>query len=626
MKSRTSSFNSTVFRKDITRFAPAWAAYLILLVLVLVNIADSGNVYYRAMNVQDAIVAMAWVNLIYAAVVAQLIFGDLYNSRLCNALHALPITRDGWFVTHTAAGLSFSLVPNLAVALIGLPALRLGAGWSIVFWWLLAAELQYILFFGTAVLCIMLSGNRLGQLATYAMICFAGMAAAWLATSIYEPLLYGIQFDEEAFYPYCPVAYMTQMTDLLFLDRVRIDDEFGNFMHYELLGVAPGEGWGYLAICVALGMLALAGALALYRKRKLECAGDFVAFKKMEPVVQVLVTVFAGGFFHLFGDAFGIGSKYVLIFCGMVVGFFACRMLLMRTNRVFQKKAFLGCGAILAVFAMTLAVTWMDPAGITRWVPELDEVESVSFSRAYSLYRHEDYPFTATEAEDLKALLSVHRDCVDRKNDTADIHEDAVWAENGAYYSDMNLRLEYKLKNGRVINRFYGINPQSEVGQILKGYYTRPECVLGFGEEQAHMMTDYIRSIYVDGMTEQLYDLDHLDVDGFIDAILADCAAGNMAQVSGYHYPNNYDLMDEEYDLGVCYVEIGWDHEKWQTTRQSYSEDSGIISYSNFRLYRSCTNTLRWLEDNGRLSDEAMKEMVVKYGGAYAEFAIPMGN
>ena len=107
MKSRTSSFNLTVFKKDITRFAPSWGAYLILLLLVLTTISDSGYAYHRARNVQDAIVAMGWANLIYGVVVAQLIFGDLYNPRLCNALHAMPITRDGWFATIRPRRLAF---------------------------------------------------------------------------------------------------------------------------------------------------------------------------------------------------------------------------------------------------------------------------------------------------------------------------------------------------------------------------------------------------------------------------------------------------------------------------------------------------------------------------------------
>ena len=137
MKSRTSSFNLTVFKKDLTRFAPAWAAYLIVLLLFLMGAMSENQAYYRLNSMKDAIVIVSWANLIYAAVVAQLLFGDLYNSRLCNALHAMPITREGWFVTHVASGLAFSFLPNLFVALLGLPLLQLEAGWSAVLWWLL---------------------------------------------------------------------------------------------------------------------------------------------------------------------------------------------------------------------------------------------------------------------------------------------------------------------------------------------------------------------------------------------------------------------------------------------------------------------------------------------------------
>ena len=138
MKSRTSFFNKTVFKKDLTRFAPAWGTCLILMLLALISMANRSQAYYRLQNVRDSIIAMSWVNLIYGAVVAQLLFGDLFQSRMCNALHALPLTRDGWFVTHSASGICFSLLPNLAAVLIGLPMLRLGVGRSIGFWWLLA--------------------------------------------------------------------------------------------------------------------------------------------------------------------------------------------------------------------------------------------------------------------------------------------------------------------------------------------------------------------------------------------------------------------------------------------------------------------------------------------------------
>jgi len=623
MKSRTSSFNLTVFKKDLTRFAPAWGAYLILLILVLVNIADSGSAYYRIRNLQDTLLAMNWVNLFYAAVVAQLVFGDLYNSRLCNALHALPMTREGWFATHTAAGMAFSLLPNLVATLIGLPILRMEAGWSAAFWWLLGSELQYIFYFGIAVLCIMLSGNRLGQLATYAIITLAGLAAYWLASSFYEPLLYGIQISETPFLRVCPLGWMSMMNDVLVIDSTRVVDEFENFMYHEVHGVAPGEGWGYMAICAALGILALAGALALYRRRKLECAGDLVAFKPMEPVVQVLVTLFAGGFFHLFGDAFGIGSKYVLVFCGMVVGFFACRMLLMRTNRVFQKKAFLGCGAIVAVFALTMLVTWLDPVGVTRYIPAGEEVESVSFSQTYSLTQHNEHCFTTGDMQEIEELMQVHADCITREASAQPGGTEEI-------YHSFTLRLEYKLKNGKTVNRFYEVQPHSRAGQILESYMTRPECVLGFPEEQAYKMLPFIRSIFVDGMSYEEFDLDGLDLEGMMDAIIADCKAGNMAQISGYHYPSNYDLMGKEYgyyDMAVCYLELSWDYERMQAALLGGIPEYGsVISYSTIRIYQSCTNTLKWLQDNGMMTEEMKLEMVEKYGGAYVEFAVPTGN
>lgn len=609
MKSRTSSFNLTVFKKDWTRFAPCWGAYLIVLLLVLMNISGESDAYWRLRNVPDAIIAMATVNLIYAAVVAQLLFGDLYNSRLCNALHAMPVTREGWFVTHAAAGLTFSFLPNLAISLVALPVLRLEAGWAALLWWLLGSELQYVFFFGVAVLCVMISGNRLGMLALYAMIQFAGLAAYWLASVIYEPLLYGIQVNGELFYPFCPVGEITQVRDVLVLDYERLEDEFGVFLRNEVYGVAPGAGWGYMAIIAAVGVLALVVGLALYRKRKLECAGDFVAFKSMEPGVLVLVTVFAGGFFHLFGDVFGLRMKYVLIICGMVVGFFACRMLLERTTRVFRVKTILGCGVILAVFGLTLALTVWDPLGVTTYIPEADEIESITFSNSYSLHRHSDMGSQAVSPEDIEAILGVHSDCIDGSaHQITGLHPDS--------FHTMNLRLEYKLKNGKTVNRFYDVYPMSEAGQVLKSYYTQPECVLGFAPERIPEMTQYIRSIYADDMMDVQFDLESLDLEGMLEAIVADCEAGNMAQFVGFHYPANYDLLEnpEKYDFQVSYLEIGWDHEMLESVLADNSTPHGILSYRSLQIYMSCENTIRWMLDNGLLTEVSMKETLQHYG------------
>ena len=611
MKSRTSFFNKTVFRKDLTRFAPAWGACGVLMLLALISMADRSYAYYRLQNVRDSIIFMSWLNLIYAAVVAQLVFGDLFNARLCNALHALPLRRENWFGTHVASGITFSLLPNLAMVLIGLPILRLESGWVAVFWWLLASELQYLFFFGIAVLCVMLSGNRLGQLALYAMIQFAGLLAYWMISAIYQPFLHGIQFSEVPFLRICPLANIANTSDILVIDHTRIENTLGELEYFRINSVTPGAGWGYMAICALVGILALAAALVLYRRRKLECTGDFVAFSAMEPVVTVIATVFAGVLFHLFADAYGMNLRSVMLGAGMIIGFFACRMLLERTTRVFRKKAFAFCGTIVAVFGLTVLLTYLDPIGITRYVPESEDVESVTFSQSYSLNSHSGFPCTAISEEEIAQLQRVH---------ALGITKEAGSQPGGTeeVYNTFDIRLEYKLKNGKTVNRFYEIHPLSEAGRILKPYFTKPECVLGITAEQVKDYAPYVRSVNTNNREGAEYDVESLDVEDMLNAIIADCEAGNMAQTNGYHYPANHDLLgeDKKFDDLIIYLEIGWDRELLQRDMQNggYGTVSSL-RYTNLRIYRSCENTLKWLEEHDLLTEEALQEMTIKFGG-----------
>ena len=627
MKSRTSFFNKTVFKKDLTRFAPAWGVCTILMLLALISMADRSYAYYRLQNVRDSITAMGWLNLIYAAVVAQLLFGDLFQSRMCNALHALPLRRESWFGTHVVSGMAFSLLPNLVIALLGLPILRLETGWSAVFWWLLASELQYLFFFSIAVLCVMLSGNRLGQLALYGIIQFAGPMGYWMVSMIYQPFLHGVQFSEIPFVKVCPLVNISTMSDVLVIDYEKIFNTLGELETYRINGVTTGNGWGYMVICAGVGILALIGALVLYRKRNLECTGDFVAFRSMEPVVTVIVTLFAGVFFHLFADAFGMNLRSVMLGAGMVIGFFACRMLLERTTRVFRKKAFAFCGAIIAVFGLSVLLTYLDPIGITRYIPETEDIESVTFSRSYSLGGHNGFASVVTTEEEIEELQKVHADGITKEagiqpGKTDDPHSDEL-------YSNFDLRIEYKLKNGRTVNRFYDINPRSEAGIILKDYFTRPEHVIGITAEQVKTYAPYVRSVYTNTREVVEYDMKALDVEGMLNAIIADCEAGNMAQISGYHFPHNYDILGEDrvFDDQIIYLEIGWDRELLQRDMQNHPDAGGYggyvlpsLRYTNLQVYRSCENTLKWLEENGLLSEEAQKETRVWYEGPTAVF------
>ena len=117
MKLRTSFFNPTVFKKDLTRFAPTWALYTVGLFMVMAVCMDSAYQYRQAENLVSILGVTAVINMGYAFLNAQLLFGDLFSARHCNALHAMPLRRECWYMTHVIAGLLFSLVPNTIFAL-----------------------------------------------------------------------------------------------------------------------------------------------------------------------------------------------------------------------------------------------------------------------------------------------------------------------------------------------------------------------------------------------------------------------------------------------------------------------------------------------------------------------------
>ena len=88
MKLRTSFFNFRVLRKNLSRFAPLWILYAVGEVLGLMTLPMTGPSAAR-----DLICLMGPVSafhMCYAFLVAACLFGDLFDSRMCNGLHAMP--------------------------------------------------------------------------------------------------------------------------------------------------------------------------------------------------------------------------------------------------------------------------------------------------------------------------------------------------------------------------------------------------------------------------------------------------------------------------------------------------------------------------------------------------------
>jgi ABC-2 type transport system permease protein len=557
MKSRTSFFNAAVFRKDILRFAPVWVLYLIgSLLLGPENVASSAGFSGSARELISSVSSMTLVNFLYAILTAQLLFGDLFNSRLSNALHALPIRREGWFLTHTLSGILFSLAPNLVLSLIYLCYLE--QLWYVSFLWLLAVTLQYLFFFGVAAVSAMCTGNRFAMATVYGLINFFSEVVLWFVMTFYAPLLYGLQIREADFSRFCPAIEMSQFDDLLIFRR-EVTERPVNGILVTYIPEHISQDWWYLAIVAGIGLVLLGLALLLYRKRNLETAGDFAAFPKMKPVICVILTLTSGAILATMGELFS-SSAYFFLAVGIVIGYFVSQMLLQRTLRVFHWKQFLGCTAIGGALALTIFLTALDPLGITRWTPRPQDVESVTITDLYY------YDVASSSGPNYSSSDSIRRTII--LEDTQAI-EDVVRAHNliltGRRSPAGNtgaIHLTYTLKDGRQITRRYYYLHGTEAGKLLDQIFSRPEFILGYEDWEEYL--SQIKTVTVDGTVYTSTEANEL-----LEAIRADCEKGTMFQ-------------SRSSDLVHAYVDI--------------EAKDGSTKW--IAVYIDCTHTRQWLKDH----------------------------
>ena len=536
MKSRISFFNAAVLKKDITRFAPAWGLYLTGMLLSMLTLFPSSE-YHLSRDLGLTIGPLSAVNFCYALVCGALLFGDLFNSRLCNALHAMPMRRESWFVTHLVSGLLMSAVPNLVVALCMMP--RLGAFWFAGLIWVGGLTLSYLFCFGAAALSAMCTGSRFAMTLVYGLINFLSILVMWTVQFLFESALFGIQINTLPFVFLSPVAWLCTR-ELAFVDFS---------VGYSI------NGWPYLAGIGIIGILLLAVALILYRKRHLEGAGDFITVRFLSPVFLVLYSLAAGMLLFIFFNLFGTEENYFFLAVGIAVGFITGRMLISRTVKVFRAGTFIGLAVMLAVIFGSLGLLKMDAFGIVRWQPKEENVASVSVRHAY-----DEYSYTADDPEEIRQLLDIHSQIIDTRD-----HSIPRWGTN--------IVLTYNLTDGRTVTRYYPTDYTIEAGQALARLFSKPEYVLHTDDPEA--LKEKLNYIALDAYTGSYRIVTGKAAQELLDAIIADCEAGLMNQDWNYH--NLYDPTKDD---------------SWGYVTLAFPGKQDL--YIN--IWNSAKNTIAWLE------------------------------
>ena len=463
MRSGTSFFDLTIYRKTVNRFWPLWAVNLVIWLFVLpfdglITFGDyidggrAGTVMLRwARNVGERATEFGVVFALFAGlVVAMAVCSHLYNNRSANFMGALPCRREGQFLSTYLAGLTMLLAPNVVIFLLTL-LIEAVAGtvvWISLLYWLAAMSAMEFFFYSFAVCLGQFAGHILALPVFYGV--FNALAiAVW---SLMEWVLSVYYFGYSSLGGgESVVSWLTPV-----IPFIQMDIDF-----IEINGVITCsiDGLWVAAVYAAVAVALTACAMLLYRRRHLETAGDIVAVRAMRPVFKYGVAVCAGMFGGvLLEQIFGLGEIGMMVFVLIwgIVGYFVAQMLLDKSVRVFKKWK--GAAVVTAAFLLLFAVIGFDLTGYETRVPAVSNVASVEIGGLHS----EDYDsgyglydVVLTDPEDIAAVVALHEGIVYVGEEySVPVRDDTGW---------VSFNVDYTLKSGVVMSRRYSMRMDAEL-------------------------------------------------------------------------------------------------------------------------------------------------------------------
>ena len=494
----------------------------------------------------------------YALIVAACLFGDLFDSRLCNGLHAMPMRREGWLITNLVSGFLFALIP--AVVTGGVTAALLGECAWIALVWQGSSLLQFFFFFGVAVFSALCAGKRLGMVAIYGILNFLSLLIFLVVSTIYQPMLYGVVVSDDWFTLFSPLVEMASHTYM--------EGTYDKIQGFSFLRWLP-ENWNYLWICAGVGVGFYGLCWPLYRKRHLETAGDFLSFKPARVFFLVAYTFGLGTALYYFAELFGLDGNYLFLTAGMLIGYFTGWMLLERTVKIFTKKVLAGFAAFAVLFAGSMGLTVLDPLGVQTYIPAAEKIESVSLyptgsSYIYTMQR--DYSgWYITDPDEIAEVRQLHGRMLN--------------APYGKPGETVFVDVTYRLKNGTQVYRSYEVLAEDILAEELSAFLSDVRAIFHTSDwEELVQNVEEMRIYLEDDSAGYEYELlDPAQQQAVLEAIRLDAEAGTMAQPNNLH-------PDEE---AVASVHLCW----WQKMNQGEG-----TRWETVRVFAGCENTVAFLE------------------------------
>ena len=481
MRSKTSYFNGTLFKKNLSRYWPLWglASFggAMFPLAMLLELLHNGFQFWSPLETRQAYYTVLSygvpvISIVYAILCAMAVWNYLYNARSVGMMHTLPIRREGLFVTNVLSGLTMMAIPYAVTGVLLVLVSLLFGGFEPmgVLVTVLGVMGESLFFFGLATLCAFIVGNVFMLPALYGLLNFIAVLTDFMVNLLAQGFCFGLNSSYSGTVEWLsPVVYLIQkISPNSTYETQWVTDRLGG-QRYEtsvLTSVTLENGW-LIAAYAAAGAVLLGLAWLLYRRRRSESAGDVVAVGWMKPVFRYGCAVYAailGGrlLYALLWESFQSGQYFTLlpmILCmiaGGAVGYYAASMLLAKTPRVF-KTTWRGMLAVALGCAALCGAMKYDLFGVTRRVPAPDSVKLVNVYAADSNY----YLTPGQDDALIEKVRALHQAIISDKDYALTTASAATEAYSGADgevpYAYTTVRFTYTLNSGLKVERRYSL-------------------------------------------------------------------------------------------------------------------------------------------------------------------------
>ncbi|MCI7510956.1 MAG: ABC transporter permease [Firmicutes bacterium] len=463
MKSKISFFNAGIFKSMLKRFWPLWTAYfavwfmclpLPLLVARLQGVKESAVTVVTA-AMKTSVEASVVSGFLMGILAAMAVFGFLYNSRSCGMIASTPVRREAVFCSAYLAGALPVLAANLFIAVLNwLFTLSSGIEGACIFKMnaiLFAVNsMEFLIFFSISAFIAMLTANIVALPVLYLIFNFVFLGMEYVVRMLYGMFIFGYSD-----HPDCVLEFMSPLIYLFTRIGINVNISTGS-------AAVSLTNWSALLGYIIAAVVFSVTALLLYRKRRMESAGDVIAVNSLRPVFKFCVTACAALcfgllFFVIISTLFTSLSMSMLVLSagliiGAFIGYFASEMLLKKSFHVFKGswKGFVITAVLCIVFAFVCVTDLFD---LSSQLPDADDIEAISCSS-------ESRGVDIKNRSDIEALLRVNKAIIADRDKYEGLDDTDL--ENTGYVS-----IRYKLKDGRVICRGYTLL----IDDNYKAYY-----------------------------------------------------------------------------------------------------------------------------------------------------------